>query len=127
MNRADTRVAATRQAEKVLTRLLRTPKTREGLVAAVTSRMISRRFVFGWLTEQTRNGNVVVLKSSGRVAYQLKGFEIREPTATSAYPSWLDPRALPPVIDRTLFLDGLVVKPTRALNQPRKRRKRKLK
>lgn len=105
----DSRLLQTRKAELVLTRLLRTPKTRNGLVAAVTSKMISRRFVFGWLTEQIRTGGVAVLKSGATTTYQIKGQILVEAPARSVYPSWLDPRALPSISTRSIFLDGVIV------------------
>lgn len=105
----NSRAGQVRKAELVLTRLLKTPKTRNGLVAAVTSKMISRRFVFGWLANQVVSGGVVKLKSSNVVTYQIKGTVITENPALSGFPSWLDPRALPAVAERKVFIDGLQI------------------
>ncbi len=105
----NSRASQVRRAELVLTRLLRSPKTRNGLVAAVTSRDISKRFVFGWLTNQVVSGGVVKLKSSNVVTYQIKGHAILENPALSGFPSWLDPRALPHVSERKVFIDGLQI------------------
>ena len=105
----NSRAAQVRKAELVLTRLLKTPKTRNGLVAAVTSRDISKRFVFGWLANQVVSGGVVKLKSSNVVTYQIKGHIILENPALSGFPSWLDPRTLPAVAERKVFIDGLQI------------------
>lgn len=105
----NSRAAQVRKAEVVLTRLLKTPKTRNGLVAAVTSKKISRNFVFGWLANQVVSGGVVKLKSGALVTYQIKGSVILENPALSGFPSWLDPRNLPAVAERKVFIDGLPV------------------
>lgn len=109
MSHKDSRAAAVRKAERVLMLLLRTPKTRDGLVAAVTSKRVSRRFVFGWLTEQVRTGNVSTLKSGDGVAYQIRGTFITEPTRSGDFPSWLEPRVLPTVLSGSVFIDGRLV------------------
>lgn len=106
----NSRAAQVRKAEVVLTRLLKTPKTRNGLVAAVTSKKISRNFVFGWLANQVVSGGVVKLKSGALVTYQIKGSVILENPALSGFPSWLDPRTLPAVAEHKVFIDGLLVK-----------------
>lgn len=105
----NSRAAQVRRAEVVLTRLLKTPKTRNGLVAAVTSKKISRNFVFGWLANQVVSGGVVKLKSGALVTYQIKGTVILENPALSGFPSWLDPRTLPTVSEHKIFIDGLLV------------------
>jgi len=106
----NSRAAQVRRAEIVLTRLLKTPKTRNGLVAAVTSRKITRNFVFGWLANQVVSGDVVKLKSGTVITYQIKGTVILENPALSGFPSWLDPRTLPAVAERKVFIDGLQVR-----------------
>lgn len=115
----ESRAAQARQADLVLRRLLRTPKTRPGLIAAVTSRMISRRFVFGFLADQTRQGVLTVLKSGTSVTYQIKpaGAEIAERPSYSGYPSWLDPRSVPPVRHTKVFIDGRLVKSSKQKQQ----------
>lgn len=105
----NSRAAQVRRAEIVLTRLLKTPKTRNGLVAAVTSKKISRNFVFGWLANQVVSGGVIKLKSGMLITYQIKGEVILENPALSEFPSWLDPRSLPVVSERKVFVDGLLV------------------
>ena len=107
----NSRAAQVRRAETVLTRLLKTPKTRNGLVAAVTSKRISRNFVFGWLANQVVSGGVVKLKSGATVTYQIKGTVILENPALSGFPTWLDPRTLPLVSERKVFIDGFQVEP----------------
>lgn len=102
----ESRAAQVRQAQNLLRRLLRTPKTREGLIAAVATKSISRRFVFGWLSDQLRTGEVVPLKAGSRVTYQNKGLAINEAPVQSEYPSWLDPRALPASLTRQAYIEG---------------------
>ncbi len=131
MTRPESRASQARKAELTLLRLLKTPKTRSGLVAAVTSRMISRRFVFGWLANQVVSGGVVKLQIGSSVTYQTKDTPIQETLANSVFPSWLDPRALPETsdADRAVFIDGKRVKdytpPTLVPKRRRKRRRKK--
>lgn len=115
----NSRASQVRTAEAVLMGLLKTPKTRNGLVAAVTSRMISRRFVFGWLANQVVSGGLVKLKSGSVVTYQVKGRTIQEVPVTSTYPSWLDPRFVPAISERKVFIDGKQVDPDQLL-QPKR-------
>lgn len=107
----ESRAAQVRAAEAVLAGLLRSPKTRNGLVAAVTSRMISRRFVFGWLANQVVSGGIVKLKSGSVVTYQISGRTIQETPAHSEFPAWLDPRVIPSAGERKVFIDGKRVAP----------------
>ena len=125
MNKPESRAAMVRQAEKVLLALLRTPKTRSGLIAAVAGESISKRFVFGWLSEHSRNGVVVVLKSTTTVSYQLATHQIIERPALGVYPTWLEPRELPDVSARQAYLDGkVVVAPPPTTSAPKKRKKK---
>lgn len=99
-----------RAAEKTLRGLLRTPKTRSGLCAAVTGGRISRNFVYGWLAERGRDGTVTTLKSSTHVMYQIANHLVQELPVQSVYPTWLDPRALPLSSSRAVHIDGILVK-----------------
>jgi hypothetical protein len=104
----DSRTVRAREADKLLRRLLRTPKTRAGLIAAVASHKVSGNFVYGWLSENQRNGTVTVLKSSGRLfQYQISEHVVIETAAPGTYPSWLEPRALPVAAARRVFIDGM--------------------
>lgn len=105
------RAAQARQAEKVLTRLLKTPKTRAGLVAAVATKSISARFVLGWLSVQLRSGAVLALKSGKTTCYQVAEPDcgIAETPARGLYPPWLDPRVLPATTSSRPHLDGKLV------------------
>lgn len=114
----NSRASQVKLAETILTRLLRTPKTRNGLVAAVTSKMISRRFVFGWLANQVVSGGVVKLKSGSHVTFQIKGQAIAETPDYRGFPSWLDPRTVPVATVRKVFIDGKPVDTPQL--QPRK-------
>lgn len=113
----DSKAGQLRAADKLIRRLLRTPKTRAGLIAAVTSSgKVSRNFVYGWLSENTRNGTVTVLKSAstGRQPhYQITEHIVVEVATLGAYPSWLEPRALPMATSRQVFISGQTTKPTK--------------
>lgn len=99
-----------RKAEKILRTLLKTPKTREGMISAVLEKgHISKHYVFGWLSARRRDGTVMVLKSMGERWYQLAPTTLVEVPKESVYPSWLDPRALPDAQGRLLVVDGTVV------------------
>lgn len=109
----DSRAAQARAAERTLLALLRTPKTRPGLIAAVAAKNITRRFVFGWLSEQVRGGRLLVLKSSRQVMYQLGTGSVDETPHEGNYPAWLEPRALPTANSRRTYLDGQRVEETK--------------
>lgn len=100
-----------RKAEKTLRALLKTPKTREGLIAAVSiGGVVTRNYVYGWLTQGRLDGSITELKSRGQKMYQATPESVTETPAESAYPAWLDPRALPHSRGRTVVIDGDVVK-----------------
>lgn len=105
------RRADANQARLTLTRLLRTPKSRAGLIAAVKTDKISRNFVYGWLTEQCRTGKVAVLKSGVSVMYQNADSVPVERPEQGFFPSWLEPRSIPLSSSRRMFLDGREVNP----------------
>ena len=111
--RQNSRRAQVRQAEKVLCALLRTPKTRSGLIAAVTGKKISRNFVFGWLSQQLSTGVVLMHKSAIPITYQLASSVLEEKASPSEYPTWLEPRVLPVARARHVFSAG------RNINDPR--------
>lgn len=97
------------KADRMLIALLRTPKTRAGLIAAVTGKSVSRHFVFGWLAQRVASGEVAVHKSSRTPTYQLSTFLSVEPTAEGSYPTWLEPRTLPYAGQRRVFTAGTQV------------------
>lgn len=98
-----------RAAEKTLRGLLRTPKTRNGLVAAVCNGIVGRNFVYGWLAERRRDGTVTTLKSGKNVAFQIAKHVVIEVPAESVYPAWLDPRIVPMAASRAIHIDGKIV------------------
>ena len=110
MSKPLSKAAQARQAEKVLTALLRTPKTRDGLVAAVKTKTISRNYVYGFLAEGRRRGALTTLKSGRSVMFQITQSVVEEKPVASMYPSWLDPRALPTSTSRLVVVDGGIVK-----------------
>lgn len=113
MTKPPSKASQIRQAEKVLLSLLRTPKTRSGLVAAVKTKTISRNYVFGFLSEGRRNGTLTTHKSGPTVMYQVATEIVEEKPVASEFPSWLDPRALPASTGRMVVVDGVVIKVTK--------------
>jgi hypothetical protein len=107
-----TRSAQVRKAEAKLAALLRTPKSRRGLIAAVAGHQITKHFVFGWLSQQLQEGTVARLKSSGDEIFQLASCieqERAKTKTTEDYPDWLEPRALPPVASRRVYFAAKIV------------------
>ena len=96
-----------RAAHATLNALLRTPKTREGLVAAAKSRGVTANFVYGFLAQNTRVGLVVELKSTDPLTYQLATHAAAERPHEGSYPGWLEPRALPAHKATRVYLDGV--------------------
>lgn len=109
MSKPLSKAAQIRQAERVLLTLLRTPKSRTGLVAAVKSKTISRNYVFGFLSEGRRNGTLTTHKSGATVMYQVATAIVEEKPVASEFPAWLDPRSLPTSTARMVVVDGVVV------------------
>lgn len=95
-----------KRAKELLEGLLAAPKTRGGLVAAATTKGVTSNFVFGYLANAIRTGHVIVLKSGANVLYQLADKAAEERPSEGQFPSWLEPRGLPPFTLRTAFLDG---------------------
>lgn len=110
MTKPVSKASLVRQADKTLRGLLRTPKSRAGLIAAVTNRAVSRNYVFGWLAEGRRDGTLTTHKSGGTLMYQVASSVVTEVASESIFPSWLDPRALPTSTSRTVVVDGEIIK-----------------
>ncbi len=107
MSRRVSRAEKARQADRLLRALLRTPKTRAGLIAAALSKGVSRNYLYGWLSQQRREGTVAVLKSAGAMTFQMAVCVVQEvPNAGLGFPAWLEPRLLPPTTSRRVFIDG---------------------
>lgn len=104
--KAPTRRATVRKVEAMLLKLLRTPKTRSGLIAASKGSGVTRNFLYGWLTEQVRSGDVAELKSVKPAAFQLAELVSSETPPPGFYPEWLEPRALPEISGRRAYFDG---------------------
>lgn len=98
-----------KQAEQTLNALLRTPKTRDGLIAAVSGNSITRNFVYGWLSNQVRVGSVTVHKSSDPFTYQLTVHTYTETPGEGVFPVWLEPRWLPTATPGRVYIDGRAV------------------
>jgi hypothetical protein len=105
--RPDSKAGRLRAADKLIRSLLRTPKTRGGLIAAVAGKEISQNFVYGWLSERRRDGTVTVLKGAGQqVMYQISEHVVVEMARPGIFPSWLEPRHLPVADKRCVYIDG---------------------
>lgn len=104
----DSRAGRARAADKLIRSLLRSPKTRSGLIAVVTATTkVSRNFVYGWLSERTLDGTVTVLKGADRQPlYQITTHVVVESARAGDFPSWLEPRALPVAGARQVFIAG---------------------
>lgn len=110
MSKGPSKAAQVRQAERTLLGLLRTPKTRTGLIAAVRSKVISKHYVYGFLAEGRTSGALVTFKSGRDVMYQVAQPVVQEVPEASVYPSWLDPRSIPLSTSRVVVIDGEVIK-----------------
>lgn len=103
------RKSVVRKADALLSRLLRTPKTRPGLIAAISGTGVSKNFLYGWLTDQVRTGKVAALKSTKPLSYQMASLVIQERPPEGIYPAWLEPRFLPQASSRKAYFDGKAV------------------
>lgn len=106
--RPHTKKATVEAAQALLEGLLRSPKTRAGLIAVVAPGL-SRNFVFGYLAEQIRTGRVTVLKTMDPPQYQMTEYTVIEKPRESAFPSWLEPREIPASLRRDVYIDGKLV------------------
>lgn len=106
--RPPTKKATIEAAQALLEGLLRSPKTRAGLIAAVAPGL-SRNYVYGFLSEQVRTGRVTVLKTMDPPQYQMTEYIVIEKPRSSEFPLWLDPRAIPVSVRRDVYIDGKLV------------------
>ncbi|VTU31853.1 hypothetical protein H4CHR_02892 [Variovorax sp. PBS-H4] len=95
-----------RRAKALLEGLLRAPKTRAGLIAAARTKGVTRNFLYGWLSNAVRTGEVVMHKSTEPPTFQLAATAASENPSSGEYPMWLEPRGLPAFSARTAFIDG---------------------
>jgi hypothetical protein len=92
--------ATTKQMEQARGRmlaLLRSPKTKAGLVLAVHDLAVSPQFVQGWLVQQVNTGLVlrVQVPTGAPQTYVLSKAPLKPEELPSNYPTWLEPRAVP--------------------------------
>ena len=102
----DSKASRIKRAKELLEALLRAPKTQGGLIAAAATKGVSKNFVFGWLANATRTGEVLVLKSTDPVTYQNASRAATEAPAAGDFPMWLEPRGLPAFTGRAAYIDG---------------------
>lgn len=95
-----------RKGKSLIVALLRSPKTRSGLIAAAALEGLSRNYVYGFLASSLRVGFVLELKSTNPPTYQLADTAAQELPKLGVYPSWLEPRLLPAFTGRRAFIDG---------------------
>ena len=110
-----TRSAGFRQraqsVDRLLRALLRSPKTRQGLAAALSDRGLSESVVDGWLAQSLAAGVVAKARHDGTDThlYVLSGREARLPGKDSCLPVWLDPPiTLPEYSQRRVYRGGLL-------------------
>lgn len=107
--RPDSKAGRLRAVDRLIRGLLRTPKSRAGLIAAVAGSGLSRNFIYGWLSERRRDGTVTVLKGSGtQILYQITTHVVIETPSPSVYPPWLEPKTIPMANTRRVYIDGQV-------------------
>lgn len=92
-----------------LTALLRSPKTRAGLVASVADLGLDEWFVQGWLsTEVTAKRVIKVYMHREKVEMFVHCSTPHEVVGrTTNYPSWLEPAKVPVYSDRRLYSLGM--------------------
>lgn len=89
--------------------LLRTPKTRAGLVAAMSFHGFDKAYVQGWLSKATSTGSVIKILGStpNTEVFVLTGREVNLPTSHSNLPTWMAPTIrLPHFASRRVFRMG---------------------
>lgn len=94
------------KAKRQLAALLRSPKTRDGLIAAVCNEHISKHFVYGYLSDGLREGTITCHKSGRVEQFQAVSGFVAEKPAEGLYPEWLEPRSLPTARTRQTFFAG---------------------
>ena len=97
--------------DRLLRALLRSPKTRQGLAAALADRGLSESVVDGWLAQSMAAGVVAKARhgETDTYLYVLSGCEARLPRQGSALPAWLDPSiTLPEYSQRRVYRGGLL-------------------
>lgn len=100
---------------RILRALLRSPKTKEGLAAAVADQGLSKAAVDGWLTLALDAGEVLTVSSAispSRVTrhtrlYVLAGQEVQVIQPPSIFPAWMDPTIrFPEYLSRRVYRSG---------------------
>jgi hypothetical protein len=87
----------------VLRALLRSPKTREGLVAAAKAEGVTQRYVWGFISAGVADGSLVVNKLGTHRTYTVDQLVVAGSVMPSIYPAWLDPRTLPTAQSRRVI------------------------
>jgi hypothetical protein len=89
-----------------LTALLRSPKPKAGLVAAVKDLGLTHHFVSGWISREVKADRVMPVhyKAAEDKHYVLCDAPAPDDTQPppSAYPSWMEPRSVPRYAQRRL-------------------------
>lgn len=84
------------QADAIVRKLLRTVKTRQGLIALAAQHGLTRNWVYGWLAWAEQSGLVTCVKKGKNPQYVLcAASDWRPPQGVAPYPGWLCPKAAP--------------------------------
>lgn len=92
------------KVDRLLRGLLRSPKAKPGLIAAVASHGVTEKFVNGWLIASLQSGQVVKHGGGRYVTYQMTADVLVAPDLYSEFPEWLCPRTLPITTKRLVIL-----------------------
>jgi hypothetical protein len=92
------------QGIKTLTALLRSPKTKAGLVAAVSTLDLPEAFVQGWLAAEIASKKVIKVRllQAQQEMFALSSVVADINPQPSEFPSWLEPRHVPEYRGRSL-------------------------
>lgn len=84
------------QADAIVRKLLRTVKTRQGLIALAAQHGLTRNWVYGWLAWAEQSGLVTCVKKGKNPQYVLcAASDWRPPQGVAPYPGWMCPKAVP--------------------------------
>jgi hypothetical protein len=90
------------RAARRLSALLKTPKTKRGMAAAVSDLALSQWFVSGWLSREMKAGRVIEVhqRVRGQKLYVLATTQVEPPKVDTIYPAWLCPQEVPQYASR---------------------------
>lgn len=103
------RQPSTVQASKRLKALLKSPKTRAGLVAAVADLGLDEWFVQGWLSTEVTAKRVIKIHMHREKAEMFVHCTVPQEIVgrETVFPSWLEPAKVPVYGERRLYSLGM--------------------